>query len=147
MNGVKRRLEREPVPPGQINPLADRDLETICLKYMQKDPQQRYGSAADDADGIGRYQRGEPLSVRPISPFELLWRWHTRLRSHKKVRVRSTSGIGSIPWVDIAIDPDQKNGQLRGVARGIVAIGDTSWGIVPYGDFARVSSRSFVRPA
>ncbi len=130
-------LERDPVPPRQLDPDVDRDLDTICTKCLQKESHQRYATAQEVVAEIERYQRGEPLSARPISPWELLSRWHTRLRDNKVVRVRSSGGIGRIPWVDIAVGPDTETGQARGVARGIVAIGDTAWGAFAYGDSAR----------
>jgi hypothetical protein len=130
-------LERDPIQPRQLNANVDRDLETICMKCLQKDIQNRYATAREVIAEIERYQRGEPLLARPVSPWELLWRWHTRLRENKVVRVRSAGGIGRIPWVDIAIGPDIETGETRGVARGVIAIGDTAWGVFAHGESAR----------
>jgi hypothetical protein len=130
-------LERDPIQPRQLNANVDRDLETICMKCLQKDILNRYATAREVVTEIERYQRGEPLLARPVSPWELLWRWHTRLRENKVVRVRSAGGIGRIPWVDIAIGPDIETGETRGVARGVIAIGDTAWGVFAHGKSAR----------
>ncbi len=72
--------KREPVPPSQLLPRMPRDLETICLKCLQKDPARRYPDVAALAEDLARFRRGEPIVARPISAPERLWRWCLRNR-------------------------------------------------------------------
>jgi WD40 repeat protein len=75
---IARVLDHEPVRPRAIRPDVDRDLETVCLKCLEKDPTRRYGSAAALADELRRWLAGLPITARPAGPAERLWRWCRR---------------------------------------------------------------------
>jgi WD40 repeat protein/serine/threonine protein kinase len=68
----------EPVPPGRLHPKLARDLETICLKCLQKEPGRRYASVAALTEDLRRFLEGKPIHARPVSTVVRWWRWCRR---------------------------------------------------------------------
>ncbi len=75
---VKQVTEVVPVRLGRLNPQVPRDLETVVHKAIEKDPKQRYGSAAELAEDLERFLEDEPIRARRVSPVERLRHWGRR---------------------------------------------------------------------
>jgi serine/threonine protein kinase len=78
MDVLRKVLESDPPQPRLVNPAIDRDLATICLKCLDKDPTRRYESANALADDLGRWQRHEPIHARQAGPVVRVRRWSRR---------------------------------------------------------------------
>jgi tetratricopeptide (TPR) repeat protein len=73
-------LQDEPPSPRKLNGRIPKDLETITLKAMAKEPARRYGKAQELADDLRRWLKGEPIVARPVGRVERAWRWGKRNR-------------------------------------------------------------------
>lgn len=71
-------INEEPPSPRKLNQAVPRDLETITLKCLQKDPDRRYQTTANLATDLKHWLAGEPITARPVSPIERFWRWCRR---------------------------------------------------------------------
>jgi tRNA A-37 threonylcarbamoyl transferase component Bud32 len=83
-------LQDEPVPPSRLQRTMPRDLETICLKCLQKAPNHRYASAGELAEDLHHFQAKEPIRARPVGRGERLLKW---CRRHPAVSVLSATVI------------------------------------------------------
>jgi tetratricopeptide (TPR) repeat protein/tRNA A-37 threonylcarbamoyl transferase component Bud32 len=75
---TRQIIEDEPPSPRKFNITVSKDLETICLKCLRKEPEKRYGTAKELAEDLQRYLNHEPILARPISRVERTWRWCKR---------------------------------------------------------------------
>src|SRR6185436_5210364 len=74
----RQLISDEPVRPSRLNSRVPRDLETICVTCLHKDPQRRYLSAASLADDLTRFLEGRPIEARPPGWAGRIWRWAKR---------------------------------------------------------------------
>jgi serine/threonine protein kinase/Flp pilus assembly protein TadD len=75
---IKQAIEKPAPKLRTLSPSADRDLETICAKCLEREPQARYRTAADLAEDLERQLEGRPIIARPVSPPVRIWRWSKR---------------------------------------------------------------------
>ncbi len=131
--------ESEPVRPRSLDPKVPRDLETICLKCLEKDPARRYGSAGDLADDLDRWRRGEPIAARRASAVERALKWARRRPTTAALLVACAVAVGSAGVAARGIasagrwraevarrDLDRDRAEAGGYA-GLVAGADRAW--------------------
>jgi WD40 repeat protein len=97
-----RAVREKPVEaPSKINPRVDRDLETIVLKCLEKDPKRRYDSAAAVADDLERYLRGEPILARRTGAWERVLKWSRRHPA--AAALVGMSGVAALTLVGLGV--------------------------------------------
>ena len=89
-------MHDDPVAPSKLNPRVLRDLETICLKCLQKSPSHRYGTALELAEDLNRLATGRPIYARSVGRIERVWRWCRRNPAHAAAWGGGLSAIGAI---------------------------------------------------
>ena len=94
---MRQVVSNEPIPPRRVQPKVPRNLETICLKCLSKEPWRRYPRAGDLADDLRRFLDGwPPIQARPIGPLERGWKWvrrHTALAALLAISVLTVVGF------------------------------------------------------
>src|SRR5204863_3677880 len=98
---IKLLLETDPRPPRLWNSKVDRDLSTICLKCLEKDPQRRYASALALAEDLERWLKHEPIQARRTGIFGRGKKWLQRNPTAAGIAVLSLAliaAVGVIIW-------------------------------------------------
>jgi WD40 repeat protein len=99
---LRQVTSAEPPRPRSLNPRVDRDLETIALKCLEKEPRNRYESAAALADDLERWSAGEPIRARPAGAVERAVKWAKRRPAGAALCVLLAAlvigGIGTLIW-------------------------------------------------
>jgi WD40 repeat protein/predicted Ser/Thr protein kinase len=102
LSTLEQVVSQEPVAPGRFQRHIHRDLETICLKCLEKQPGRRYASAEGLADDLGRFLSGRPIVARPIGVWGRAWKWARRRPIEAcltmAVLVVAVLGLSGILW-------------------------------------------------
>jgi WD40 repeat protein/predicted Ser/Thr protein kinase/cell division protein FtsB len=93
---IRQVINTEPVSPRMLNPTLPRDLETIVLKALEKQPTARFASAQEFADDLGRFLRDEPILARPVTRTEKCWRW---VRKNRTVAMLAAVLLGLVVFI------------------------------------------------
>jgi TolB-like protein/Tfp pilus assembly protein PilF len=95
---IKLLLDTEPRQPRLLNAKIDRDLATICLKCLDKNPQRRYSSALTFTDDLERWLKHEPIQARRVGPFTRGRKWIRRNPSSALLAASVVALIGAVGW-------------------------------------------------
>jgi WD40 repeat protein/serine/threonine protein kinase len=99
----------EPIAPSRIRPRLPRDLETICLKCLEKEPPRRYVTALELAEDLRRFLAGEPIRARPVGRAERLGRWARRNPHLAALQVFSATAVLALIGISLAFALHQRN--------------------------------------
>jgi serine/threonine protein kinase/Tfp pilus assembly protein PilF len=124
---------QEPVPVRQLQPKVPRDLETICLKCLQKEPTRRYASAAALADDLRRFLDDQPIMARPVRAWERALMWARRrpaVATLMAVSALSLAGAGVLivnelkRWQDVQQNQQKEVNEWLNKGKTLLAQGD-----------------------
>lgn len=120
----RRILTQEPVPPRRLNPALSRDVETVILTAMEKDPNRRYGTMAQFADDLDRLLKGEMIRARPAGPVTRAWK-----RVRRNPLLSAAVGVAllavfalllSIPWYIVRIRNERDAAEKEAKKAGVI---------------------------
>jgi serine/threonine protein kinase len=113
---IQQIFEKQPVPPIHQQPNCPRDLNTICLKCLEKDPAKRYGTALELAQDLQRFLQGKPIRARPIGHVEYALRWCQRYPALTGLALTLIATLGLTAWIIFqGMQLHQKNDQIEHV--------------------------------
>jgi WD40 repeat protein/tRNA A-37 threonylcarbamoyl transferase component Bud32 len=95
---LRRVIDQEPARPRSLSPKLDPDLETICLKCLEKDPSRRYGTADALADDLERWLEGRPIKARPVKARERVVKWMRR-----KPALAGLIGVSAVALLSLVV--------------------------------------------
>lgn len=122
LDTVLQVMADDPVAPSKLRAKCPRDLETICLKCLQKDPRKRYASAGDLADDLRRFLNDEPISARPVGRRERMWKWIRRHPAATVLTITSSLAVFSLLVLSIYFNIQLREAANREVLRANDAI-------------------------
>jgi WD40 repeat protein len=115
MDTLMQVVSDDPVPPSRLQSRLPRDLETVCLKCLSKDPGRRYATADELADDLRRFRNGEPVRARPVGPAERAVKWVRRRPATAALlallAVTTATGFGLVTWK--WLDADRARGEAN----------------------------------
>jgi eukaryotic-like serine/threonine-protein kinase len=118
METIRQVLDQEPRRPSLWNPAVDRDLETVCLKCLEKEPPRRYASADALADDLERWLRHEPILARSVTRLERFGKWVRRrpaiaaLTGLALMLLVVVAGVSTISALRIAAEREKSDANL-----------------------------------
>ncbi len=121
METLYQVVHADPVPPSHLRPGLSRDLETICLKCLAKDPARRYADADAMADDLRRHLAGSPIRARRTGPRERAWKWARRQPAAAALAVLVIAAVAVTAAVAIRRHQHQGAHALRVDARSVAA--------------------------
>lgn len=104
---IRQVISSDPLPLRKINPAVGKDLETICLKCLEKQPDRRYQTAQELTADLERFLRGEPILARPVSTLERVIKWTSR-----RPAIASLIALSLLAVVSLLVVTTVYNGQL-----------------------------------
>lgn len=115
-------IHEDPPSPGTFNDRIPRDLQTICLKAIAREPNRRYRSASEFEDDLERWQKNEPVHARPVGWLEKHWRQIRRQPLTAAMLTAMAVLLGALAglWIDFTWTASQTNARLEAANRELV---------------------------